>query len=237
MFGRPGMSHINGICKGRWQLGRRGAQLTVWHADGVVYPWMLAPASHVADTAASLLGWELAANGVRVRLTEVEAYAGAADPASHAFRGQTPRTKVMFGPAGVAYLYYVFGAHWCLNMVLGEEGTAAAALLRAGSVIDGVDLARTRRNNVKDRELARGPARLVLALGLDGSAYGTSMVDGSGPVVITPPSKPVDVGEISSGPRVGVSSAHDVLWRFWITGDPSVSLYRRHSPSRRDNSV
>ena len=188
------------------------------------------------DTAASLLGWELAANGVRVRLSEVEAYAGAADPASHAFRGRTPRTSVMFGPAGVAYLYYVFGAHWCLNMVLGEEGVAAAALLRAGSVIDGVELARARRNGVKDRELARGPARLVLALGLDGSAYGTSMVDGSGPVVITPPSKPVETSEISSGPRVGVSSAYDVPWRFWITGDPSVSLYRRHSPRRRNVS-
>jgi DNA-3-methyladenine glycosylase len=205
-----------------------------WQDAQVAYPWQLAPASSVVETAPTLLGWELTANGVRIRLTEVEAYAGSADPASHAFRGQTPRTRVMFGPAGVAYLYYVFGAHWCLNMVLGEEGTAAAALLRAGSVIDGIELARARRNGVRDRELARGPARLVMALGLDGSANGSSMVDGSGPILITPPSSPVEPAQISAGPRVGVASAHDVPWRFWIAGDPSVSLYRRHTPRSRN---
>jgi DNA-3-methyladenine glycosylase len=199
----------------------------------IEYAWLAAPASDVVQVTASLLGWELAANGVRIRLTEAEAYAGMIDPASHAYRGPTPRNKVMFGPAGAAYLYYVFGAHWCLNLVLGEEGVAAAALLRAGTVIDGIELARKRRPNISDRNLARGPANLVRALGVDGSAYGTSMVDGSGPLHISPPSRPVEADEIAAGPRVGVTSAHDVAWRFWISGDPTVSAYRRHSPRRR----
>jgi DNA-3-methyladenine glycosylase len=203
----------------------------------VVYPWMLAPAVDVADVAASLIGWELQANGVRIRLVEVEAYAGEQDPASHAYRGPTPRTRIMFGPPGVAYLYFVFGNHWCLNMVVGQEGDASAVLLRAGAVVDGIDLARSRRGGVKDRELARGPAKLTVSLGLDGSAYGTSMVDGTGPVLITPPATPVARADISAGPRVGVSTAVDVPWRFWRTGDPSVSVYRAHSPRRRSNDL
>ena len=199
----------------------------------MTYPWMLAPAADVANIAPSLIGWELHANGVRVRLSEVEAYAGLSDPASHAYRGPTPRTKVMFGPPGVAYLYFIFGNHWCLNMVLGQEGEASAVLLRAGEVVEGVDLARSRRRGVKDRELARGPAKLVMSLGLDGSANGTSMVDGTGPILLTPPRAPVSRADISAGPRVGVSTAVDVPWRFWRTGDPSVSVYRAHSPRRR----
>ncbi|MFI7081297.1 DNA-3-methyladenine glycosylase [Micromonospora sp. NPDC049903] len=196
--------------------------------------WLTAPAAEIAETARTLLGWELAADGVRIRLTEVEAYAGTGeDPASHAHRGPTPRTKVMFGPAGHAYTYFVFGMHWCLNVVCGREGEAAAVLLRAGAVVDGVDLARKRRGEVPDRDLARGPARLVVALGLDATANGTNLVDGSGPLLLTPPTRPVAPSEVSAGPRVGVAAAHDVPWRFWITGDPTVSAYRRHVPRRR----
>ncbi|MBQ1027024.1 DNA-3-methyladenine glycosylase [Micromonospora sp. C95] len=198
------------------------------------HPWLSAPAADVARTARGLLGWELSANGVRVRLTEVEAYAGTgADPASHAHRGPTPRTTVMFGPAGHAYTYFVFGMHWCLNVVCGEEGEAAAVLLRAGEVVDGMDLARKRRGEVADRDLARGPARLVVALGVDASANGTCMLDGTGPLLLTPPTRPVVPSAVSAGPRVGVAAAHDVAWRFWITGDPTVSPYRRHAPRRR----
>ncbi|WBB89801.1 DNA-3-methyladenine glycosylase [Verrucosispora sp. WMMC514] len=198
------------------------------------HPWLTAPAADVAWTARTLLGAEVAANGVRIRLTEVEAYAGTGvDPASHAHRGPTPRTEVMFGPAGYAYTYFVFGMHWCLNVVCGDEGEAAAVLLRAGEVIDGVDLARKRRGEVPDRDLARGPARLVVALGVDASANGTSVVDGTGPLLLTPPTHPVAPSAVSAGPRVGVAAAHDVPWRFWITGDPTVSPYRRHVPRRR----
>ncbi|MGC5381593.1 DNA-3-methyladenine glycosylase [Micromonospora sp. DT68] len=199
------------------------------------YPWLTAPASDVAETARTLLGWEISANGVRVRLTEVEAYAGTGeDPASHAHRGPTPRTTVMFGPAGHAYTYFVFGVHWCLNIVCGAEGEASAVLLRAGEVVDGVDIARKRRGEkVADRDLARGPARLVVALGITASANGTSVLDGTGPLLLTPPTRPVADTAISAGPRVGVAAAHDVPWRFWITGDATVSTYRRHTPRRR----
>jgi len=199
------------------------------------YRWLDAPAAGIAETARSLLGWELAANGVRIRLTEVEAYSGLGqDPASHAHRGPTTRNAVMFGPAGVAYVYFIFGMHWCLNIVCGDPGEASAVLIRAGEVVDGAGPARQRRGpDVKDRDLARGPARLVVALGITAAANGTSMVDGSGPLLITPPTREVEPAMIASGPRVGVASAHDVPWRFWIAGDPTVSPYRRHTPRKR----
>jgi DNA-3-methyladenine glycosylase len=207
----------------------------LWNAFVMTYRWLEAPAAEIAETARSLLGWELAANGVRIRLTEVEAYSGLGqDPASHAHRGPTTRNAVMFGPAGVAYVYFIFGMHWCLNIVCGGEGEASAVLLRAGEVVDGVELARKRRGTgVKDRDLARGPARLVVALGITVAANGTSMVDGSGPLLISPPTRPAAPDAIAAGPRVGVASAHDVPWRFWLKDDPTVSPYRRHTPRKK----
>ena len=200
----------------------------------MTYPWLSAPAAQIADTARTLLGWTVSAGGVTVRLTEVEAYAGTGeDPASHAHRGPTPRNQVMFGPAGHVYVYFVFGMHWCANIVCGRDGEAAAVLLRAGEVVDGLELARNRRGEVPDRDLARGPARLVTALGVTAAANGTSMLDGTGPLLLTPPTRPVAPSAVSAGPRVGVAAAHDVPWRFWITGDPTVSPYRRHVPRRR----
>jgi DNA-3-methyladenine glycosylase len=199
------------------------------------YAWLKAPAAEVGVTAQKLLGWELSANGVTVRLTELEAYAGLGqDPASHAHRGPTPRTKVMFGPPGHAYVYFIFGMYWCLNIVCGKEGEASAVLVRAGEVTRGLDLARQRRPVAADRDLARGPARLVMALGIRPEDNGTSLVDGAGPVQLTPPTRPA--GEIACGPRVGVAQAHDVPWRFWIAGDPTVSPYRRHTPKRRPSA-
>ncbi|MEU8006671.1 DNA-3-methyladenine glycosylase [Catellatospora sp. NPDC049111] len=197
------------------------------------YSLLDAPASQVTDTARGLLGWQLEANGVRIRITEVEAYAGVGeDPASHSHRGPTPRSSVMFGPAGVLYVYFVFGMHWCMNVTAGHEGEAAAVLLRAGAVVGGVDLARERRGQVADRELARGPARLAMALGIDGSANRTSLLDGTGPARLLPAAA-VSAELIRSGPRVGVAAAHDRPWRFWLHGEPSVSPYRRHTPRRR----
>jgi DNA-3-methyladenine glycosylase len=170
---------------------------------------------------------------VTVRLTEVEAYSGLGeDPASHAHRGRTARNAVMFGPPGRLYVYQIYGMYRCLNIVCGEEGVAAAVLLRAAEVVGGLDLARQRRPGVRgDSGLANGPGKLTQVLGLDKTAYGTSVVDGTGPLTLTPPATPV--GPIAAGPRVGVTSAHDVAWRFWIEGDPTVSAYRRHTPRRR----
>ena len=198
----------------------------------VTYSWLELPADKVDEAARQLLGWRLAANGVTVRLTEVEAYSGlGADPASHAHRGVTDRNTVMFGPAGRLYVYQIYGMHFCANVVCGETGRAAAVLLRAGAVVDGLEPARQRRPAVRrDHDLAAGPAKLMRALALDKSANDTSVVDGTGPATLTPPEKPPP--EISAGPRVGVTSAHDVPWRFWVTGDPTVSAYRRHVPRR-----
>jgi DNA-3-methyladenine glycosylase len=97
-------------------------------------------------------------------------------------------------------------------------------------VVDGLDIARGRRTAVRrDVDLARGPARLCTALGLDGAVYGRYLL-GDGPVRLRPPSTPVPPETIAAGPRVGVTGAHDVPWRFWIAGDPTVSTYRRHVP-------
>jgi DNA-3-methyladenine glycosylase len=190
------------------------------------------------DAAAhALLGCRLRGHGVTVRLTEVEAYSGAGvDPASHAHRGRTPRNAVMFGPAGYAYVYFTYGMHWCLNVVTGTDGQASAVLLRAGEIVDGVELARARRPAARtDAELARGPARLCAALAVDRAAYGACLLDG-GPLALLPPAAPVDPATVRSGPRVGVTDAHDVPWRFWLDGEASVSAYRRHTPRRRPPS-
>jgi DNA-3-methyladenine glycosylase len=135
----------------------------------------------------------------------------------------------MFGPPGYAYVYFTYGMHWCLNVVCGPVGEASAVLLRAGAVVNGVDLARARRPGVRhDRDLARGPARLCAALAIDKAVYGTPLL-GGGPATLERPAAPVDAARVRSGPRVGVTGAHDVPWRFWLDGDPTVSTYRRHS--------
>ncbi len=192
--------------------------------------WLDLPAAAVDEAARRLLGWRLTANGVTVRLTEVEAYSGLGlDPASHAHRGRTKRNEVMFGPAGRLYVYQIYGMHFCANVVCGEEGVAAAVLLRAGEVVDGLATARARRAAArKDRDLAAGPAKLMQVLALDRAANDTSVIDGSGPLTLREPA--AAPGPIEAGPRVGVTAAHDVPWRFWLAGDPTVSTYRRHQP-------
>ncbi|MGV9212731.1 DNA-3-methyladenine glycosylase [Micromonospora sp. RB23] len=191
-------------------------------------------AGPLLPAARGLLGCRLTAGGVTVRITEVEAYAGTAgDPASHAHRGRTPRNAVMFGPAGHAYVYFTYGMHWCMNVVTGDEGEAAAVLLRAGAVVDGLDTAFERRPAVRrEVDLARGPARLCATLGIDRAAYGAYLL-ADGPVRLRPPVEPVPHEAVVAGPRVGVTGAHDLPWRFWLDGDPTVSAYRRHVPRVR----
>lgn len=138
-------------------------------------------ARDVHEVAVGLLGAELSvstAQGVvTVRLTEVEAYAGAADPGSHAFRGRTARNATMFGPPGHLYLYFTYGMHWCANVVTGQEGTASGVLLRAGEVVAGQELARLRRPTSRSaHDLASGPARLAKALGLGAGDDGTPLL-------------------------------------------------------------
>jgi DNA-3-methyladenine glycosylase len=191
------------------------------------------------DLVGCVLEHQTAAGLVAVELTEVEAYAGEADPASHAYHGRTRRNAVMYGPPGHAYVYFTYGMHFCVNLVCLPEGSASAVLLRAGTVIEGQDLARTRRAKsaaaVAPRDLARGPARLCQALGIDRSLDGADVCAAGLPLRIRWP----DAGstdrsaKIISGPRVGIAQAAEVPWRFWLDGEPSVSAYRAHVPRQR----
>jgi DNA-3-methyladenine glycosylase len=182
------------------------------------------------DVAPRLLGWSLTHvtddGVVSVVLTEVEAYMGPDDPASHAYRGPTPRNLVMFGEAGHLYTYFSYGMHWCCNVVTGVEGHASAVLLRAGRVVEGADLARRRRGSrVRDVALARGPGCLGQALGLDRRHNGVDLIED--PSLRLRPGPPVAASSVRSGHRVGVRLAHDVPWRFWVADDPTVSAYKR----------
>jgi len=186
----------------------------------------------VLEVARDLLGAVVTHAGVAVRLTEVEAYAGGHDPASHAFRGPTPRTAVMFGPPGHAYVYFTYGMHFCMNLVCGPDGHASAVLLRAGEVVDGVTLARERRNGARDRDLARGPARLTRALAIDRQQDGADVTTARSLLRVSG-GVPVPDDAVRWGPRVGVSAAGDLPWRAWVDGEPTVSPYRPHVPKRR----
>jgi DNA-3-methyladenine glycosylase len=167
---------------------------------------------------------------VRVRLTEVEAYLGGDDPASHAFRGRTPRNSVMFGPPGFVYVYFTYGMHYCANLVCGPDDVASAVLLRAGRVIDGIALATDRRKGAAERDLARGPARLAVALGIGRADNGLDACVRPSPLRALRGTSVAD--SYRTGPRVGVSTGVDVAWRFWIDGDDTVSAYRRHVSRR-----
>ena len=205
-------------------------------ADRLLTPDVLA--RPVLEVAPDLLGAVVRhvspAGPVAVRLTEVEAYAGERDPGSHAFRGRTPRTEVMFGPPGRVYVYFTYGMHWCMNLVCGPEGEASAVLLRAGQVVEGVELATSRRTAARSpRELARGPARLTVALGVDGSHDGADATDPQSCLIVRARTDSPRA-EVLSGPRVGVAgdgAGHP--WRFWLAGEPSVSAYRPAVPRRR----
>ncbi|WP_327580793.1 DNA-3-methyladenine glycosylase [Nonomuraea sp. NBC_00507] len=214
------------------------------------------------EVAPDLLGRVLAHGDVAVRLTEVEAYGGPGeDPAAHTYRGRTPRNAVMFGPPGHLYVYFTYGMHFCANLVCLPDGCGSAVLLRAGEVVAGLDEARRRRNggraadsagrrSIPDRDLARGPARLAVALGLLREHNGLDAIwegppdlaggDGARRLTGRPHTAammlegdPADPASIRSGPRTGISTAKEVPWRFWIDGDPTVSPYRAHVPRRR----
>lgn len=168
---------------------------------------------------------------VAVRLTEVEAYDGTNDPGSHAFRGPTARNKIMFGPPGHLYVYFIYGMHHCCNVVTGPEGVAGAVLLRAGEVVEGLELARSRRSRGPDRDLARGPGRLCRALGIVLDDNATDLREG--PTTLHLPERRVPVTEVESGPRVGLRHAADRPWRYWVGGEPTVSRYVAAQPRSR----
>lgn len=178
----------------------------------------------VEEVAPRLLGALLRHGAVAVRLTEVEAYDGPEDPASHAYRGRTARNGVMFGPAGRLYCYLSHGVHTCANVSVGPEGRPAGVLMRAGEVVEGLEIARANRPGAADRDLARGPGRLCRALGIRLEHDGTDLAVGA--VTLTPAATAAT--PLACGPRTGVRHAADRPWRHWIEGDPTVSPYRRH---------
>jgi DNA-3-methyladenine glycosylase len=205
----------------------------------------------VLELATALLGAHLThrtSEGiVVVRIVEVEAYAGADDPGSHAYRGRTARNATMFGAGGHLYVYQHMGLHRCANIVAGPGGTASGCLLRAGEVVEGVELARARRMasgvTRNDLDLAQGPARLTVALGISRDDDGADLLDPAGAFALVVPRGavggrvPVGAGaacdekeKVASGPRVGVSGEGgrpDLFpWRFWLDGDPYVSKFR-----------
>jgi DNA-3-methyladenine glycosylase len=234
------------------------------------------PAPQVApELLGCVLEHQTSAGLVAVELTEVEAYAGRDDPASHAYRGKTARNAVMFGPPGHSYVYFTYGMHFCVNLVcLQRDGSASAVLIRAGAIVAGEDLARARRTKrrsdaagpeadgpwIASRDLARGPARLCRALDIDRSLDGADVCVPRSPLrlrwaaadpaasTVTRSAAMLSRGDatpgtprcgaaprerkILSGPRVGVSSAAEVPWRFWFEGEPTVSVYRAHMPRR-----
>ncbi len=186
----------------------------------------------VLQVAPELLGAVVTSTrtGVAVRLTEVEAYAGPADPASHAVR-RTARTEVMYGRPGFLYVYFVYGMHWCANLVTGPDGAASAVLLRAGEVTAGLQVARALRPSVhQDAQLGRGPAAVAALLGLAGADSGSDLCRPGRALSIRTGTSP---SAISTGPRVGITRAAERPWRFWETGAPSVTAFRTGTRRRR----
>ncbi|MCP2331583.1 DNA-3-methyladenine glycosylase [Actinoalloteichus caeruleus] len=185
------------------------------------------PVDAVPLVLGSVLRSETPQGPVSVRVVEVEAYRGADDPASHCYRGRTRRNQVMFGPAGHLYVYFVYGMHFCANIVCLTDGIPGALLVRGGEVVEGVELARSRRPaSRRDTDLASGPARLTTALGLTASHDGTDLTDPGSPVRLLR-GDTVAPDQVRRGPRVGVATAMEVPWRFWEAGSPAVSPYRR----------
>ena len=194
------------------------------------------------EAAPALLGAVItvadSAGRVAIRLTEVEAYRGEKDPGSHAFRGRTARNASMFEAGGCIYVYFTYGMHHCLNIVTGPAGVSRAVLLRGGEVVEGLEQARGRRPAARtDRDLARGPARLCAALGLDRSDDGALLGGPGSRISLTLPEQTPDAGRISRGPRTGVAGpggdGKAFPWRFWLDGEPTVSPYRPAVARRR----
>jgi DNA-3-methyladenine glycosylase len=225
------------------------------------------PSTEVAPDLLGCVLWHDSPEGlVAVRLVEVEAYQGAHDPASHAYRGQTARNMVMFGPPGHMYVYFTYGMHFCANLVCQPPGQAEAVLLRAGEVVAGPELAARRRagengtalsvpatqngsgpsegqrangrsssgRTPRAIDLARGPARLCQALGIDRRLDGADVCEPGSPMGIGPAwsteAAPAGPAVISTGPRVGITQAADRPWRYWLAGDGHVSPYRPSKP-------
>ncbi|HKE73490.1 MAG TPA: DNA-3-methyladenine glycosylase [Acidimicrobiales bacterium] len=157
------------------------------------------------------------------RIVEVEAYCGGEDPGSHAYRGETPRNRTMFGPPGGLYVYFTYGMHWCANAVCGGVGEGVAVLLRALSPLEGVDLMRAARPRARrDRDLTSGPAKLCQALGLDRAFDGADLATADRGVWIADDGTPPPESPLQTT-RIGLTRGAEHRWRWCIPDDPNVS--------------
>jgi DNA-3-methyladenine glycosylase len=174
-------------------------------------------ARSVHEVAPALIGCTLLVDGVGGRIVEAEAY-DSEDPASHGFRGETARNRAMFGPPGHAYVYRSYGVHWCLNLVCGREGVPEAVLVRALEPSHGLERMRERRGLEDERLLCAGPGRLCQALGVDAAHDGLRLD--------APPFALLATGEdvaVARGPRVGITRAAELPWRYGLAGSPFLS--------------
>lgn len=177
----------------------------------------------VVAAARRLLGCVLVreVNGVRLggRIVETEAY-HRSDAASHSYKGETPRTAVMFGPAGRVYVYFTYGMHYCMNIVTGPTGEGSAVLIRALEPLDGLENMRRNRGNVPDGQLTNGPAKLCQAMGVTREQNGVDVLQGPVYLEVTPP---LPDSAITVATRIGISRDAHRLWRFYVAASPFVS--------------
>jgi len=213
--GRPGVRPVSGTGAGV-RARRRPVPRRFYDRDAL-------------EVAPELLNKLLVRGGRVARIVEVEAYRGADDPASHAYRGPTRRNATMFGPPGRLYVYFTYGMHWCANAVCGPEGLAQAVLLRAAAPVAGVDemvAARSSRpvppRALAARDVTNGPAKLCQAFTITGTDDGADLVVGDRGVRIVDDGTPPPRRPAVSG-RVGIRLAVEHPWRFWVEGDPHVS--------------
>jgi DNA-3-methyladenine glycosylase len=157
---------------------------------------------------------------VRVRIVETEAY-DQTDAASHSYKGKTPRTDVMFGPAGHLYVYFTYGMHYCCNIVVGEEGYGAAVLIRSVEPLDGENILKERRNGRTGIELTNGPAKLCQALEINKSMNGHNLAKAPLELIIKPA---LGSENIVKTTRIGISKANDIKWRFYLKNNKYISI-------------
>lgn len=183
-------------------------------------PWSSLEGS-APDAARRLLGSELIRTlpdqtVMRARIVETEAY-DEQDPGSHSHRGATSRTMAMFGPAGFAYVYFIYGAHYCLNVTTGPKGRGEAVLIRAVEPLEGINAMRTKRNVAKDIELSNGPGKLCAALGIDRSLNNHDLRQRPLQLILR---APLDRSSIIQTTRIGLTKGTEALWRFYISNNP-----------------
>lgn len=165
---------------------------------------------------------------LKARVVEVEAYRGKDDPASHAFRGLTPRTRVMFGEPGHAYVYFTYGNHWCLNVTTESEGIAGAVLIRAAEPLTGLEEMKEMRGVDEPTNLMSGPGKLTKAMGVDSRLNGEDLVTSKKLYLLSGEA----LSRIMSSTRIGVSAGRETEWRFFLDGSRFVSGARTHNYRR-----